>query len=116
MSTTKQIKIGINGFGRIGRGICRAVFERTDGKCVISGINSLKNPEYLAYLFKYVTEHGKFSGTETHTEESIIVKGHSIRIVTRNPSEIAWKSAGIEYACECTDFSQQQAASAHINI
>ena len=117
MSTTKQIKIGINGFGRIGRGICRAVFERTDEKCVVLGINSLENPEYLAYLFKYDTVHGKFAGTVTHTEDSIVINGHSIRVfATRNPAEIAWKSAGVEYVCECTGFfTTTEAASAHIN-
>ena len=117
MSITRQVKIGINGFGRIGRGICRAVFERTDGKCVISAINSLQNTEYIAYLFKYDTVHGKFSGTVTHTEDSIIINGHEIRVfATRNPAEIPWKSAGVEYVCECTGFfTTTESASGHIN-
>ena len=111
------IIIGINGFGRIGRGICRAVFERNNGKCVIAGINSLEEPKYLAYLFKYDTIHGKFSGTVTYSEDSIIINGHSIKVfATRNPAEIPWKSVNVDYVCECTGFfTTKETASSHIN-
>ena len=112
-----SIRIGINGFGRIGRAICRAVFERDHGKCVITGINSLEEPEYLAYLFKHDTVHGKFSGTVSHTEDSLLINGQKIKVfASRNPAEIDWKSAGVEYVCECTGFfTTSEAASAHIN-
>ena len=111
------IRIGINGFGRIGRAICRAVFERDDGKCVIAGINSLEEPEYLAYLFKHDTVHGKFSGTVSHTQDSLVINGQKIKVfANRNPAEIDWKSASVEYVCECTGFfTTSEAASGHIN-
>ena len=71
----------------------------------------------MAYLFKYDTIHGKFAGTVTHTEDSIIINGHKIRVfATRNPAEIPWKSVGVEYVCECTGFfTTSESASNHIN-
>ena len=112
-----SIKIGINGFGRIGRGVCRAILERNDNNCKILGINSLESTKYLAYLFKHDTIHGKFQGTVTYTDDCIEINGNKIKVFsTRNPSEISWSSIGVEYICECTGFfTTSEAASAHIN-
>jgi len=110
------ISIGINGFGRIGRQICRIVFERNDNKCVIAGINSLESPEYLAYMFTHDTIHGKWNGTVSWTEDSIIVNDHKIRVFqSRDPAQIPWKSVGVEYVCESTGFfTTYDKAKAHI--
>ena len=110
------ISIGINGFGRIGRQICRIVFERNNYKCVISGINSLESPEYLAYMFQYDTIHGKWSGPVSYTDDSIIINGRKIRVFQyRDPTQIPWKSVGVEYVCESTGFfTTSEKAKAHI--
>ena len=108
--------IGINGFGRIGRQVCRIVFERNDYKCVISGINSLESPEYLAHMFKYDTIHGKWSGCVSYTDNSIIINGRNIRVFQyRDPKQIPWKSIGVEYVCESTGFfTTSEKAKVHI--
>ena len=115
------VKIGINGFGRIGRAICREVFARQNDfvnyDSTIAGINSLEEPKYLAYLLKHDTIHGKFKGAINYTENSLIINGQNIPVFAfRNPSEIPWKLIGVEYVCECTGFfTTSQAAEAHIN-
>ena len=111
-----HITIGINGFGRIGRQVCRIVFEKEHPKCVVSAINSTKSPEYLAYMFQYDTVHGKWSGTVTHTEDSLIINSNRIRVFQyRDPKQIPWKSVGVEYVCESTGvFRTSETAKAHI--
>jgi glyceraldehyde 3-phosphate dehydrogenase len=110
------ITIGINGFGRIGRQVCRIVFEKEHPKCVVSAINSTKSPEYLAYMFQYDTVHGKWSGTVTHTEDSLIINSNRIRVFQyRDPKQIPWKSVGVECVCESTGFfTTSEKAKAHI--
>ena len=100
-----MIKVGINGFGRIGRFVFRAAMKRNDIQIV--GINDLCPVDYLAYMLKYDTMHGQFDGTiEADVENSkLIVNGQAIRITAeRNPADLKWNEVGAEYVVESTGF------------
>lgn len=111
-----MIKVGINGFGRIGRFVFRAAQTRNDIEIV--GINDLCPVDYLAYMLKYDTMHGKFEGTiEADVETStLIVNGKKIRVTAeRNPADLKWNEVEAEYVVESTGlFLTQEKASAHI--
>ena len=96
-----MIKIGINGFGRIGRFVFRASLEEANAKdVVVVGINDLCPVDYLAYMLKYDTMHGIFNGTiEADVEKSqLIVNGNVIRVTAeRNPADLKWDEIGAEY-------------------
>ena len=110
-----MIKIGINGFGRIGRLVFRASIDHKDIKVV--GINDLITPEYMAYMLKYDTVHGRFSGTVEHTEKSIIVNGQEIPVFCeRNPADLPWGKVDAEYVVESTGlFLSKDTAQGHID-
>ena len=96
-----SIKVGINGFGRIGRMVFRASINHPEIEIV--GINDLCPADYLAYMLKYDTMHGQFQGTVESTENSIIVNGHEIPIsAERNPADLPWGKLGAEYVVEST--------------
>jgi glyceraldehyde 3-phosphate dehydrogenase len=97
----KNIKIGINGFGRIGRMVFRAA--QTFDNIEIAGINDLQDVDYIAYQLKYDSTHGIYKG-DIHVEDgALIVDGHKIRITAeRNPSNLNWKEIDAEYICEST--------------
>ena len=109
-------KVGINGFGRIGRFVFRAAQKRTDIEIV--GINDLCPVDYLAYMLKYDTMHGQFEGTiEADVENSkLIVNGKAIRVTAcKDPNELAWDAIGAEYVVESTGlFLTKEKAQAHI--
>lgn len=109
-------KIGINGFGRIGRFVFRAAQTRDDIQVV--GINDLCPVDYLAYMLKYDTMHGQFQGTiEADVEKSkLIVNGKEIRVTAeRNPADLKWNEVDAEYVVESTGlFLTQEKAKAHI--
>ncbi len=109
-------KVGINGFGRIGRFVFRAAQTRSDIEIV--GVNDLCPVDYLAYMLKYDTMHGAFPGTiEADVEKSeLIVNGKHIRVTAeRNPEDLKWDAVGAEYVVESTGlFLTQEKASAHI--
>ena len=111
-----MIKVGINGFGRIGRFVFRAAMERNDIQIV--GINDLCPVDYLAYMLKYDTMHGQFDGTiEADVENSkLIVNGQAIRITAeRNPADLKWNEVEAEYVVESTGlFLSKDKAQAHI--
>ena len=111
-----MIKVGINGFGRIGRFVFRAAQKRNDIQIV--GINDLCPVDYLAYMLKYDTMHGQFDGTiEADVENSkLIVNGQSIRITAeKNPADLKWNEVGAEYVVESTGlFLTKEKAQAHI--
>ena len=111
-----MIKVGINGFGRIGRFVFRAALKRNDIQIV--GINDLCPVDYLAYMLKYDTMHGQFDGTiEADVENSkLIVNGQSIRITAeKNPADLKWNEVGAEYVVESTGlFLTKEKAQAHI--
>ena len=96
-----MIKIGINGFGRIGRFVFRASLEEANAQDVgVVGINDLCPVDYLAYMLKYDTMHGIFKGTiEANVEKSeLIVNGNVIRVTAeRNPAALKWNEVGAEY-------------------
>ncbi len=111
-----MIKVGINGFGRIGRFVFRAAQERKDIEIV--GINDLCPVDYLAYMLKYDTMHGQFEGTvEADVANSqLIVNGKKIRVTAeKDPANLAWDKVGAEYVVESTGlFLTQEKAEAHI--
>ncbi|MBR2369007.1 MAG: type I glyceraldehyde-3-phosphate dehydrogenase [Paludibacteraceae bacterium] len=111
-----MIKVGINGFGRIGRFVFRAAMKRNDIQIV--GINDLCPVDYLAYMLKYDTMHGQFDGTiEADVENSkLIVNGNEIRVTAeRNPADLKWDAVGAEYVVESTGlFLSKDKAQAHI--
>ena len=111
-----KINIGINGFGRIGRAIFRLSFEDENSNFKIGAINTSRSPEYLAYLLKYDTVHGKFQGTVDFNEDTIIVNGQKVHIFSyRDPSEIPWKEYNVKYVCECTGvFNTKEKAEKHL--
>ncbi|MFA6831165.1 MAG: type I glyceraldehyde-3-phosphate dehydrogenase [Bacteroidaceae bacterium] len=111
-----MIKVGINGFGRIGRFVFRAAQTRSDMQVV--GINDLCPVDYLAYMLKYDTMHGQFDGTiEANVEKSqLIVNGKAIRVTAeRNPEDLKWNEVAAEYVVESTGlFLTEEKAQAHI--
>ncbi len=111
-----MIKVGINGFGRIGRFVFRAAQKRNDIQIV--GINDLCPVDYLAYMLKYDTMHGQFDGTiEADVENSqLIVNGKNIRVTAeRNPADLKWDAIGAEYVVEATGlFLSKDKAQAHV--
>ena len=112
------IRVGINGYGRIGRNILRAHYE--GGKYAkdiqIVAINDLGDAKINAHLTQYDTAHGKFPGTVTVDGDSIVVNGDKIRVFAeRNPAAIPWASVGVDVVLECTGFFTTKAdASKHI--
>ena len=109
-------KIGINGFGRIGRFVFRASTKRDDIEVV--AINDLLPVDYMAYMLKYDTMHGRFEGTVDYDLEKslLIVNGKEIRVTAcKNPAEIAWGAVGAEYVVESTGlFLTKEKSQAHI--
>lgn len=97
------IKIGINGFGRIGRLVFRAAIENPNVEVV--GINDLFDAKQLAYLLKYDTIHGVFPGTVEAVDGALIVNGKKIRLTAeKDPANLKWNEIGAEYVCESTGF------------
>ena len=96
-------KVGINGFGRIGRMVFRAAAAREDIEIV--GINDLLDVDYLAYMLKYDSVHGRFNGTVEVKDGSLVVNGSEIRITAeRDPANLAWDAIGAEVVVESTGF------------
>ena len=110
-----SIKVGINGFGRIGRMVFRASVNHPDIEIV--GINDLCPADYLAYMLKYDTMHGKFQGEVSSTENAIVVNGKQIPVYAeRNPSDIPWGKLGAEYVVESTGlFLTKEKAQGHLD-
>jgi len=110
-----MIKVGINGFGRIGRLVFRAAQERDDIQVV--GINDLLSVDYIAYMLKYDTIHGQFGGTIDIKDGNLVVNGKSIRIsAEKNPADLKWGEIGAEYIVESTGlFLSKEKAQGHID-
>jgi glyceraldehyde 3-phosphate dehydrogenase len=108
------MKIGINGFGRIGRLAFRAASERSDIEIV--GINDLVEPEYMAYMLKYDSTHGRFKGTVEAKDGNLIVNGKTIRVTAeKDPANLKWDAVGAEIIIESTGlFLTQADAQKHI--
>jgi glyceraldehyde 3-phosphate dehydrogenase len=109
-----MIKIGINGFGRIGRLAFRVAAQRKNVQVV--AINDLLDVDYLAYMLKYDSVHGRFDGDVSVKDGKLIVNGNQIRITAeRNPEDLKWDEAGADYVVECTGFfTTKEKAELHI--
>jgi len=116
MSTNPDapIKLGVNGFGRIGRQVVRIAMERES--FVLKHINSPMSPEYMKYLLEHDTVHGRFPGTCEIIDGGLKINGLDVTIsATRDPTEIPWKSTGVEYVCESTGaFTTTEGCMKHI--
>ena len=108
------MKVGINGFGRIGRLAFRAASERSDIEIV--GINDLVEPDYMAYMLKYDSTHGKFQGTIEVKDGNLVVNGKTIRVTAeKDPANLKWDEVGAEVVIESTGlFLTQETAGKHI--
>lgn len=110
-----QVKIAINGFGRIGRNAFKIAFERSDIEIV--AINDLTDTKTLAYLLKHDSNYGTYHHQVSHDDENIIVNGHSIRVLSeRDPALLPWGDLGVELVIESTGFfTDKEGASKHIS-
>ncbi|MCH7399604.1 type I glyceraldehyde-3-phosphate dehydrogenase [Belliella sp. DSM 107340] len=110
-----KIKVGINGFGRIGRLVFRAAQSRDDIQVV--AINDLIDVEYMAYMLKYDSTHGKFEGSVEVKDGKLVVNGNEIRVTAeKSPANLNWGSVGADYVVESTGiFLTKETAQGHID-
>jgi len=110
-----KIKIGINGFGRIGRFVFRVAVASENVEVV--GINDLIDVDYMAYMLKYDSTHGRFKGTVEVKDGALIVNGKTIRVTAeKNPANLKWDAVGAEYVVESTGlFLSKESAQGHID-
>ena len=110
------IKIGINGFGRIGRMVFRAAVQNFGNDIEVVGINDLLEPDYLAYMLKYDSVHGRFKGDVAVDGNTLVVNGKKIRLTAvKNPAELAWGDVGADIVVESTGlFLTKETAEAHL--
>jgi glyceraldehyde 3-phosphate dehydrogenase len=111
-----MIKVGINGFGRIGRNVFKALIKKYSGEIEVVAINDLTDAKTLAHLLKYDSVFGRYAGTVMHKEKSILVDGKEIKIFAeRDPKNIPWASVGAEIVIESTGFfTDADKAKAHM--
>ena len=111
-----MIKIGINGFGRIGRMVFRAAVQNFSKDIEVVGINDLLEPDYLAYMLKYDSVHGRFQGEVSVDGTNLIVNGKTIRLTAvKDPSTLKWDEVGADVVIESTGlFLDEATASAHL--
>ncbi len=111
-----MIKIGINGFGRIGRMVFRAAVENFSNDIQVVGINDLLEPEYLAYMLKYDSVHGQFKGEVAVEDGALVVNGKKIRLTAEmDPANLKWDEVGAEVVVESTGlFLEDEKARKHI--
>jgi glyceraldehyde 3-phosphate dehydrogenase len=110
-----NIKIGINGFGRIGRFVFRIAMA--DKNVEVVSINDLIDVDYIAYMLKYDSTHGQYKGTVEVKDGALVVDGKTIRVTAeRNPADINWGAVGAEYVVEATGlFLTKEKAQGHID-
>ena len=111
-----SIRIGINGFGRIGRLVFRAGIVRDDVEIVAVNAPD-KTPEQLAYATKYDSVHGRFNGTVEVVDGNLVVNGKNVKLLnSRDPSQLPWGELGVDYVLECTGkFLTKEAAQPHLD-
>ncbi len=112
------IKIGINGFGRIGRMVFRAVVQEAEFKDIeVVAINDLLEPDYLAYMLQFDSVHGRFKGTVAVDGKDLVVNGKKIRLTAeRDPANLKWGDVGVDVVVEATGFFlTEDTCQAHIN-
>jgi glyceraldehyde 3-phosphate dehydrogenase len=110
-----KIKVGINGFGRIGRLVFRAAIEERNDIEVV-GINDLIDVDYMVYMLRYDSVHGQFKGTIEVKDGKLVVNGHAIRVTAeKDPANLKWNEVGADYVVESTGlFLTKEKAEAHI--
>lgn len=110
------MRVGINGFGRIGKNFTKALLERHP-KIEIVAVNDLSPARDCAHLFKYDSNYGPYTGTVGHTDDSIKINNHTIKILAeRDPAKLPWKSLGVDLVVESTGlFTDASKARAHID-
>jgi glyceraldehyde 3-phosphate dehydrogenase len=111
------IKVGINGYGRIGRNVLRALYEgKRNGEIQIVAINDLGDANTNAHLTRFDTAHGRFPGQVSVDGDSMVVNGDRIRVLAeRDPSKLPWGELGVEYVLECTGlFANKEKAGKHL--
>ena len=109
------MKIGINGFGRIGRLVLRSMVQKKTQLEVVA-VNDLTDPKTLAHLLKYDSVQGRFPGSVEPGDGAIVVDGNTIRVTSKaNPAELPWKDLGVDLVLESTGhFRARDAAAAHL--
>jgi glyceraldehyde 3-phosphate dehydrogenase len=115
-SASGPIKIGINGFGRIGRLVARAALSKPDLVQVVAVNDPFLDTHYASYQFQYDSVHGKYPSTIEYDKENLIIDGKKIRVFNcKDPVDIPWGEMGVEYVCESTGiFLDQKGASKHL--
>src|SRR5204862_3831127 len=111
------IRVGINGFGRIGRMVFRAAVQNFANDIEVVGINDLLEPDYLAYMLKYDSVHGRFKGEVSVDGNTLIVNGKKIRLTAvKDPAELKWNEVGADIVVESTGlFLTKETAQKHIS-
>jgi glyceraldehyde 3-phosphate dehydrogenase len=111
-----SVRVGINGFGRIGRNVFRAARERGSGYEIVA-VNDLMEPKIAAHLLRYDTVHGRFAGTVEAGEGKLVVDGKDVQVLSeRDPGSLPWKDMGVEVVVESTGlFTKREAASKHLD-
>ena len=112
-----SVKVGVNGFGRIGRQFVKAALERHGDAIEIVAVNDLVDPQMNAFLFKHDTNYGNFEGEVSATADSIVIDGHRIKVLQeKDPAKLPWKDLGVEIVIESTGFfTDATKARAHID-
>ncbi len=110
------VRVGINGFGRIGRQSLKAIMERAPGVEVVA-VNDLVDTSLNALLFKHDSTYGTYSGTVDHTDDSLVIDGHEIRVLKeKDPAALPWGALGVDIVLESTGiFTQAEKARAHLD-
>ena len=111
-----MVKLGINGFGRIGRMVFRAAYENFAGEIEVVGINDLLDADYLAYMLKYDSVHGQFKGEVTSEGNFLVVDGKKIQVFAeKDPANITWGALDVDVVVESTGFFlTEELAAAHL--
>ncbi|HWI23882.1 MAG TPA: glyceraldehyde 3-phosphate dehydrogenase NAD-binding domain-containing protein, partial [Lysobacter sp.] len=111
------IKVGINGFGRIGRNVLRAAVQNFGNEIEIVAINDLLEPDYLAYMLQYDSVHGRFKGDVSVEGNTLVVNGRKIRLTQeKDPANLKWNEVGAEVVIESTGlFLDKATAQKHLD-
>merc|ERR1719453_1755936 len=114
MAAGGPIKLGVNGFGRIGRQVVRIALERESFE--LKHINSPMSPEYMKYLLEHDTVHGRFAGSCELDGDNLKINGNTVTLTsTRDPTEIPWGKVGVDYVCESTGaFTTTEGCNKHL--
>jgi len=110
-------RVGINGFGRIGRQVTKAITEKYKGKLEVVVVNDLTDTKTNAHLFKYDSNYGVYDGKVDYTDDAVVIDGFAVKVIAeRDPGKITWSDYGVEIVIESTGlFTEASKAAAHMN-